>query len=178
MIPPSAGQQELFSVADDTSAMPVCWSYGMGVESTAGVHRTIVDPAWRPPELLPDLSNLIVMIAQTGDEWTDTIRLVEHHMLPVLRRHRVRLVEVARAGPSEANGIVILQDTRTPVHLHANPDRYGFFLVEPGESPKWGHAPVGRPPTLFSEGQRLSIGYVETACAGSSTIYPCGWLQS
>ena len=129
MIPPSVGQQELFSTADETSLTPICWSYGMGVESTAGVYRTIVDPAWRPPELLPDLSNLIVMIAQTGDEWTDTVRLVERHMLPVLRRHHVRLVEVARAGPSEADGIVILQDTRTPTQLHADPVKYDFFSL-------------------------------------------------
>jgi hypothetical protein len=101
----------------------------MGVESTAGVLRTIVDAAWRPPELLPDLSNLIVMIAQTGDEWTDTVRLVEQHMLPVLRHHHVRLVEVARAGPTEADGIVVLQDTRDPVQLHADPDEYGFFSL-------------------------------------------------
>lgn len=50
-------------------------------------------------------------------------------MLPVLRRHRVRLVEVARAGPSEADGIVILQDTRKPTKLHADPDKYGFFSL-------------------------------------------------
>ena len=67
MIAPGVGQQALFSTADDPSVTPVCWSYGMGVESTAGVYRTIVDAAWRPPALLPDLSNLIVMIAQTGD---------------------------------------------------------------------------------------------------------------
>jgi hypothetical protein len=125
----SETQFRLFDLPDDAGATPVCWSYGMGADSTAALYRTLVDPACRPPELLPDLSNLIVMIAQTGDEWSDTIRLVEQHMLPAFRRFRVRVVEVARAGPAEADGIVILQDTRRPVRLHANPVEHGFFAL-------------------------------------------------
>lgn len=39
-------------------ATPVCWSYGMGAESTAGVVRTLLDSGFRPRELAPDLSNL------------------------------------------------------------------------------------------------------------------------
>jgi hypothetical protein len=128
-VPTSDRQAGLFELPEDAGAVPMCWSYGMGADSTAGLHRTLVDPICRPPELLPDLSNLIVMIAQTGDEWSDTIRLVEQHMLPVLRQYRVRVVEVARAGPAEADGIVILQDTRHPVRLHADPVEHGFFAL-------------------------------------------------
>jgi hypothetical protein len=43
----------------------------------AALHRTLVDPTCRPPELRDDLSNLIVLIAQTGDEWSSTIALVD-----------------------------------------------------------------------------------------------------
>ncbi|MDA3644353.1 hypothetical protein LZ318_30925 [Saccharopolyspora indica] len=112
-----------------TGATPVCWSYGMGAESTAGVVRTLLDPGFRPPELLEDLSNLIVMTAQTGDEWSSTADLVERHVLPLLRQYRVRMVEVARAGPAQRDGIVVLQDTRTPQRMHADPVEHGFFAL-------------------------------------------------
>lgn len=83
--------------------------------------RTLLDPGFRPPQLREDLSNLIVMVAQTGDEWSSTCDLVAEHVLPLLAQRRGRLVEVARAAPSIADGIVVLQDTRTPLRLH--PDR-------------------------------------------------------
>ncbi|WP_157171033.1 hypothetical protein [Nocardia araoensis] len=115
---------DLFGGAD-----PVCWSYGMGVESTCGIVRTLLEPEFRPAELRGDLSNLIVLIAQTGDEWTSTCDLVATHVLPLLQRHSVRLVEVARKGPSAADGIVVLQDTRQPVQLHPDPEKYGFYAL-------------------------------------------------
>ncbi|WP_409490697.1 hypothetical protein [Amycolatopsis sp. cmx-11-12] len=40
------------------------------------------------------------------------------HMLPLLRKHNVRLVEVARNGPTKKDGITVLQDTRQPRRLH------------------------------------------------------------
>lgn len=68
MVDPTEG---LFAVPDlFGGTVPVCWSYGMGVESTCGVVRTLLQPQFRPAELLEDLPNLIVLIAQTGDEWT------------------------------------------------------------------------------------------------------------
>jgi site-specific recombinase XerD len=111
------------------SAIPVCWSFGLGVESAAGVVRTLLDPGFRPPQLREDLSNLIVMVAQTGDEWTSTCDLVAEHVLPLLAARRVRLVEVARAGPKVADGIVVLQDTRTPTRLHPDADEHGFYAL-------------------------------------------------
>ncbi|MEU6190748.1 hypothetical protein [Nocardia sp. NPDC047038] len=121
----------LFSLATlfDDEAMPICWSFGLGVESAAGVTRTLLDPDFRPPQLLADLSNLIVMVAQTGDEWASTCDLVAAHILPLLAARRVRLVEVARAGPKVADGIVVLQDTRTPTRLHPDPDEHGFYAL-------------------------------------------------
>ncbi|WP_062985934.1 hypothetical protein [Nocardia anaemiae] len=88
-------------------AVPVCWSYGLGVKSTAAIVRTLLDPGFRPPELRKDLSNLIVIVAQTGDEWSSACDLVAEHVLPLLAERRVRLVEVARAGPRAADGIVV-----------------------------------------------------------------------
>ncbi|WP_433678169.1 hypothetical protein [Nocardia sp. CA-119907] len=111
----------------DDGAVPVCWSYGLGVESTAAIVRTLLDPGFRPPQLREDLSNLIVMVAQTGDEWSGTCDLVAEHVLPLLAQRRVRLVEVARAGPSTADGIVVLQDTCTPLRLHPDPDEHDFY---------------------------------------------------
>ncbi|XVV02685.1 hypothetical protein ACQPW3_35840 [Actinosynnema sp. CA-248983] len=98
--------------------IPYVWSYGMGAESTAGVHRMLTDPAARPDAVAPDFSNLIVVVAQTGDEWSTTGTLVEEHLLPLLRTHQVRFVEVASAGPSAKDGVAVLQDTREPLRLH------------------------------------------------------------
>ncbi|WP_156371078.1 hypothetical protein [Nocardia arizonensis] len=81
----------------------------------------------RPPRPLADLSTLIVTVAQTEDEWTSTCDLVAQHVLPLLAQRQVRLVEVARAGPTVADGIVVRQDTRTPTRLHPDPDEHGFY---------------------------------------------------
>lgn len=54
----------------------------MGAESAAGVVRTLLEPGFGPPELLEDFSNLIVMTAQTGDEWATTCELVTRFVAP------------------------------------------------------------------------------------------------
>jgi hypothetical protein len=36
----------------------------------------------------------------------------------LLRKHNVRLVEVARKGPTKKDGVAVLQDTRQPYRLH------------------------------------------------------------
>ncbi|MEU6191356.1 hypothetical protein [Nocardia sp. NPDC047038] len=105
------------------------WSYGMGAESTAGIVRTILDPTFRHPCLLPDLSNLIVVTAQTGDEFSSLATLVEHHVLPLFRAHNIRTVEVARAGPRNEDGIVVLQDTRQPQRMHFDAREHGFYAL-------------------------------------------------
>lgn len=130
-MPDDTSTLALFPLDDIVPAglSPVVWSYGMGVESTAGIHLWITDPTSRPAELAEDLSNLIVLIAQTGDEWSSTISMVERYLLPELRAKRVRLVEVARAGPLKSDGVVVLQDSREPVRLHADADEHGFFSL-------------------------------------------------
>lgn len=104
--------------AEPRDLMPYVWSYGMGAESTAGILRMLTDPAARPDTIAPDFSNLVLVIAQTGDEWSTTGRLVQHYILPLLRKHNVRLVEVARRGPTKKDGVAVLQDTRQPYRLH------------------------------------------------------------
>lgn len=98
--------------------LPYVFSYGMGAESTAGLVEITTNPCRRPPEIAPDFHNLIVIVAQTGDEWSVTGELVERFVLPLLRERRIRFVEVARNGPRESDGITVLQDTREPWRLH------------------------------------------------------------
>jgi len=95
-------------------ATPIVLSYGMGVESTAILLRWIGDPTSRD---FP-LDDLIVLTAQTGNEFADTARLVEHHISPLLADHGIRWVQVARRGRTEADGITVLADTRTPSTVH------------------------------------------------------------
>ncbi len=91
----------------------VILSWGLGVESTSIMLRWIFDSATRPCAL----DNLLVITAHTGDEYEDTGRDVEAHILPLLREHRIRYVQVARKGHFEADGIVVLSDTRSPERL-------------------------------------------------------------
>ena len=79
-------------------------SWGMGVESTAILVRWLLEPETRPCAL----DELLVMTAQTDDEYDDTRVLCQEHILPLLRTHRVRFVEVARRGHLEKEGIVVL----------------------------------------------------------------------
>lgn len=93
-------------------------SYGMGVESSALLVRWLREPSTRPFSL----DELVVITAQTGDQYPDTQWLVETHILPLLREHRVRYVQIARKGPLEADGITILSDTRQPQRLFIEGD--------------------------------------------------------
>src|ERR1017187_1712371 len=93
-------------------------SYGMGVESTALLLRWVLEPDTRPCPL----ADLIVVSAQVGDEFSDTGRDVETHILPLMRAHGIRYVQVARHGHLEADGITVLSDTTHPDRLFADGD--------------------------------------------------------
>jgi hypothetical protein len=93
-------------------------SYGMDVESTAILVRWILEPKTRPGEL----SDLIVISAQVGDEYLDTCRDVETHILPLMRQHGIRYVQVARHGHLKVDGITVLDDTRAPTSCHIEGD--------------------------------------------------------
>jgi hypothetical protein len=97
-----------------TTNRPVVLSWGMGADSTAILWRWLHDPQSR----WFDLADLIVLTAQVGDEFADTHHLGETVVLPALAERGIRLVQVARCGPSERDGIVVLDDTTAPSRLH------------------------------------------------------------
>ena len=87
----------------------------MGVESSTLIMK------WMENESLLDFDlteDLIVITAQVGDEYPDQKILVEQHILPRMRRRCIRYVQVARAGHLEADGIVVLDDTREPRQVY------------------------------------------------------------
>jgi hypothetical protein len=98
-----------------TAAAPaVVMSYGMGTDSTALLLRWLLEPATRPC----DLSELAIITAQTGDEWSATGQLVTRYVLPLMRDYGLRFAQVARKSRSQADGIAVLDDTRHPERLH------------------------------------------------------------
>jgi hypothetical protein len=54
----------------------------------------------------------------TGDEYEDTRTLVETYLFPLLQKHHIRFVQLARAGHREQDGIAILDDSRSPQRLY------------------------------------------------------------
>jgi hypothetical protein len=115
----------------------VILSYGMGVESHAILERWIHEPQTRP---FADFSSLIVVTSQVGEEHKcDTVAHVEARALPLMRQHGIRFVELARRGHLEEDGIVVLQDTRSPERLH--PDgvyKLSDELLASGTVPQFG----------------------------------------
>lgn len=90
---------------------------GMGVDSAAIVLRYLTDPASRDF----DWDDAVVITAMTGDEFAQTGHDMETHILPLLRRDRVRYVQVARAQrhvTKSGGGIVVLSDSTQPTHVH------------------------------------------------------------
>lgn len=92
----------------------VVLSYGLGVDSSAVAARLITEPDVRDFEL----DDLLVITAGTGQEWPRTLQLVSQHVLPLLARHHVRYIQVARRGPTEADGVDVTADSRNPDQLH------------------------------------------------------------
>jgi hypothetical protein len=91
----------------------VVFSYGLGLDSTAILLRWLTEPHTRD---FP-LHNLICVTAHTGSEWAVTGRMVTEHVLPLMRRHQVRFIQVARKA-SQRDGVTVLEDTREPRRLH------------------------------------------------------------
>ncbi len=115
--------------------MKVILSYGMGVESTAILARWLFEPETRPCEL----ADLVVVTAQTGDEYADTGQDVTEHILPLMRKHGIRYVQLARHGHLEAAGITVLEDSNSPTQVHLNGDyRLSDELRSNGTIPQFG----------------------------------------
>ncbi|WP_369383288.1 hypothetical protein [Streptomyces sp. cg36] len=98
---------------DDDLDTVVNW--GLGADSTAYIARMLTDPAAHGI----DLQRTAVLYMATGSEWPETRLLCTQFMLPLLRRHRVRFVQLARNGHLKADGITVLDDSRHPEQLHA-----------------------------------------------------------
>jgi hypothetical protein len=115
----------------------VFFSYGMGVDSTAILLRWIHEPeAWDFA-----LEDLVILSAMTGDEWPETGRLVTKHVLPLLRAHRIRYIQVARAGPKQADGVRVLDDSHAPMRLFIEGDyTLGKEMLTAGTVPQCGGA--------------------------------------
>ncbi len=84
-------------------------SHGMGVDSVAFATAALRGDNPRP--LGFDPSDMLVTIAMTGHESRATWAAMQHKHLPVLKAHGVRVVQLARAGMSQTDGIVVLSDT-------------------------------------------------------------------
>jgi len=113
----------------------VVLSYGMGVDSTAILVRWLTDPSSRDF----DLSDLVVITAQVGDEFPDTQRLVEEYMLPLMREHGVRYVQLSRKGPREADGIEVHDDTTEPTSCFTEGGEWTLYseMTEAGTVPQF-----------------------------------------
>jgi hypothetical protein len=99
----------------DTAELPrlVVQTNGMGVDSAAWLTAVLRGDMPAPF----DLRDLVVVTAMTGDESDRTRWAMETHLLPLMREHGIRYVQVARAGRSETDGIEVLSDTRAPERM-------------------------------------------------------------
>jgi hypothetical protein len=91
--------------------MKTILSYGLGIESSSLIVYWCENRSRLDFDLTEDL---IAVTAMTGDEHIDTKIQVERAILPRMREHDIRYVQVARAGHFESDGIVVLDDTREP----------------------------------------------------------------
>lgn len=102
--------------------LPVYVNDGLGVESQAVFERWVNEPESRFFNLgghrIPFHWDQVTMLtAQTGGEDPLTSYLITNFKLPRYRELGIRYVQVARAGPREEDGIVILSDTTEPDEL-------------------------------------------------------------
>ncbi|MFD5610503.1 hypothetical protein [Kitasatospora sp. NPDC127060] len=133
-------------------------NWGLGADSTAVILRFLENPT--AYGLRPDLSDLVLITAHTGMEWPDSIALAEQHVLPLLRAHRVRYVQIARGGASIAQcGIEVLSDTRNPTRIHTS-GRWSLLLDlrESGTVPMYGGS---RLCSVRAKGEPLDLWFKE-----------------
>ena len=131
-------------------------NWGLGVDSTAILLRIFqylahwerqgLTPAERDVALgllldLPGvtLERSVVIVAMTGSESPITGQLAQAYILPRLSRWGIRLVQIARAGPYQEDGVTILDDSRHPTELHMAGDFTLFTeMVRAGTIPQLG----------------------------------------
>ncbi|MEU5281681.1 hypothetical protein AB0G87_35335 [Streptomyces asoensis] len=98
-----------------TDALNTVINWGLGADSTAYLARMLTDPAAHGI----DLERTAVLYMATGSEWPETRMLCEEFMLPLLREHGVRFVQLARNGHLKSDGFTVLDDSRHPEQLFA-----------------------------------------------------------
>ena len=118
----------------------VVFSYGAGLDSAMIITMWDKDPATRVVDGRPfDLhDDLLVVMAQTGGESQQTKQDNEEHILPIMRKHGIRFVQIARAGLSANEGYTILNDTRSPETMFIQ-GGYPLYteLIESGVVPQY-----------------------------------------
>lgn len=130
---------QLPGIIETDCAATTVMSYGMGVDSTAILLRWLTDPSSRDFAL----SDLIVITAHTGDEFEQTLRDVEEVVLPALRRHGVRFIQVGRTQrktTAGGEGVVVLDDSTTPQRLYVDGYKLSDEMLSAGTLPQLGGA--------------------------------------
>jgi hypothetical protein len=124
------GIQEVRSVRT-----PIIFSYGMGLDSATILARWCNEPA----ACNFDLADLIIVSAQPGGESAETKEQNERLLLPLMRQHGIRFVQIGRAGPSQRDGIAVLSDTREPAILHTEGGPWTLYdeMIQNGTVPQF-----------------------------------------
>ncbi len=99
--------------SDGTASATVVFCNGCGVDSMALLHLWCTKPKSRDF----DLDELLVITAITGDEYRSTIDAANAHLVPMLRAHGIRFLQVARGGQSTHDGYDVLADSTAPTEL-------------------------------------------------------------
>ncbi|MBF6333484.1 hypothetical protein IU452_33845 [Nocardia transvalensis] len=114
--------------------------WGLGVDSTAMLLYLINNPQARDWKL----EELAVVTAMVGDEWDQTGVDATEVVLPILREHRIRLIQVGRTRRRVSRsglGVVVFDDSRCPSVLHMDGDyRLSDELLAAGTIPQTGGA--------------------------------------
>lgn len=112
---------------------PIVANLGMGVDSSAIVTRWLLEPQTRGF----DLDQLTILIASVGEEYQRTKDAMEQMLFPLIARHRIRTVQVARAGQTAGEGYLVLDDTPTPTRLVTKvPVTLGGRMLDVGTVPQ------------------------------------------
>lgn len=96
-------------MSTQTAPRLVVQTNGMGVDSAAWLTAVLRGDI----AIDFDLADLVVVTAMTGDESERTRWAMETFLLPLMRQHNIRYVQLARAGWSETDGVAVLSDSRT-----------------------------------------------------------------
>jgi len=64
------------------------------------------------------LENLIVITALVGHEWDETVDKVQRFILPLLRQHKILIIQCGRISDYSAEGWLIYECSRQPQHIY------------------------------------------------------------